>query len=149
MASYPIITQLREKERESREFSGKFMNQNRRQRRLCSLFPIDAQFSKLDVGADWHLTLVAWSLHQSFSFALFIPALCPVQNAVWHKNRSGLVKRWSGSFRAMHPGSGGNLGKLGNGESVTCRLHYSGDGPNPPSPLSVENSQFSPPRSSL
>jgi hypothetical protein len=33
-------------------------------------------------------------------------------------------------------GDRGNLGKSGNVECVTCGLHYSGDGSNPPSPLS-------------
>jgi hypothetical protein len=49
---YPIITQLTEDKRGSREFSGELVNQDRRHRRDCSLFPIDAQFPKLDVAGS-------------------------------------------------------------------------------------------------
>src|SRR5438093_3838375 len=56
------------------------------------------------------------------------------------RNRKcGLNKRncrqGPGSFRAMCRGKCGNLGNIGNDESVTCRPHYPGDGTNPPSPL--------------
>jgi hypothetical protein len=47
---YPIITQLRAKEGEAVSFWEKRMNQDRRHRRDCSLFPIDAHFPKLDAG---------------------------------------------------------------------------------------------------
>src|SRR5438093_8679800 len=53
------------------------------------------------------------------------------------RNRKcGLNKRncrqGPGSFRAMCRGKCGNLGNIGNDESVTCRPHYPGDGTNPP-----------------
>jgi hypothetical protein len=35
----------------------------------------------------------------------------------------------------MRHGNCGNLGKVGNVESVTCRAHYLRDESNPPSPL--------------
>jgi hypothetical protein len=38
----------------------------------------------------------------------------------------------------MRPGNGGNLGDIGNVESVICRPHYPGDGTKPPSRLSFE-----------
>ena len=38
----------------------------------------------------------------------------------------------------MRRGHGGNLGNVGNIESVTCRPHYPGDGTNPPSPLNYD-----------
>ena len=47
------------------------------------------------------------------------------------KRSPGHLRRRSGSFRAMLPGSRGNLGNFGNEECVTCRLHYSGDGSSP------------------
>jgi hypothetical protein len=41
-------------------------------------------------------------------------------------------QKCSGSFRAMLPGDRGNVGSVGNVESVTCRPHYSVDETNPP-----------------
>jgi hypothetical protein len=49
---YPIITQLRAKGRESREFPRELMNQNQRHRRHCSLFSIDCQIAKVEVAGS-------------------------------------------------------------------------------------------------
>jgi hypothetical protein len=57
------------------------------------------------------------------------------ENAVRCKNRRNDIdhrRRFSGSFRVMCPGYGGNLGNVGNVESVSCRPYYLGDGTNPP-----------------
>src|SRR5437016_312729 len=52
LSLYPIITQLRSREKEGREFPGELMNQNRRHGRCCSLESIDIQIAKVEVAGS-------------------------------------------------------------------------------------------------
>jgi len=49
---YPIITQLRDQRRKTREFPGKLMNQNQRHTRGYSLESIDNQIAKVEVAGS-------------------------------------------------------------------------------------------------
>ena len=83
-------------------------------------------------GTDRHVALVAQRTLNLFFHLSVVDAVPPRRMLAGKGAGAGDPWRWSGSFRAMRHRNRGNLGSVGNVESVTCRPHYPGDGTNPP-----------------